>query len=427
MAARLYRLLLFCAAPLVRLRLVWRARREPAYGERQEERFGVVPSDVPVGPIWFHAVSAGETIGIAPLVHTVGDRAPELPLLVTTMTPTGSAQVRERLGDRVAHCYAPYDFAAAVERFYARVQPRLLILMETELWPNLLAAAKRRRVPVALVNARLSERSARGYGRFPSLTQPMLDALTLVCCQYPAHGERFCALGLGPERLQVTGNLKFDQTLPNDTAARCEQLTQQLALGPRWLWIAASTHEGEDEPMLDAHRALLAVDDQAVLLLVPRHPVRCDAVLALARARSLEAVPLSQARREGIGKAKVVIGDSMGELLLLYALAKLAFVGGSLIEHGGHNPIEPALAGTPMVMGPSRFNFAEVCALFEGAGALVSVADGSALAAVLKAAHDEPARFVAHAAVAREVVAAQRGVNERLLAALTPLIEPPSD
>ena len=426
-----YRCLLFLAQPLVRWRLHRRARREPAYGERIEERFGEVPDEVPRGVFWCHAVSAGETIGAVPLLLALHERYPKLPMLVTTMTPTGSQQVRDRLPASVAHCYAPYDFPSAVRRFFDRVQPRLLLLMETELWPTLLAEARRRRVPVVLMNARLSARSARGYGRFASLSRPMLAGLELVCCQYPAHRQRFIDLGAPAERVLVTGNLKFDQPLPEDQAERVAQWRLQLPVQGRWCWIAASTHEGEDAQMLAAHKALLAgpaASERPLLLLVPRHPVRTDDVcrlseaegFATARLSDLLAGPRAAAATEPID---VIVGDTMGDLFVLYGLAHAAFVGGSLVDHGGHNPIEPALCHLPLLMGASRFNFEEVCGFFDAADALLSVADATAIAAALERLRGEPAHARALGARARAVVSEQAGVQRRIEAALQPLID----
>lgn len=412
-----YFVLLLLAWPWAVLRLHWRGRREPAYRERRAERFGRVPVGIPPGCIWFHTVSAGETIAAAPLIGRLAAAFPGLPFLVTTMTPTGSAQVRERLGGRVHHCYAPYDFPWAVRRFYAAVQPRLVVLMETELWPNLIGAAAARGVPVLLVNARLSERSARGYARVGGLTRPMLERLAWIACQYPDHARRFEALGAPPERVLVHGSVKFDAALPADHAQRVAALRARWGLGPAPVWIAASTHPGEEQAVLAAHARVTARLPGTRLILVPRHPPRADEVARLCAGAGLRVGRQSRADAQDV-RADVVVGDTMGELLYLYGLADVAFVGGSLVEVGGHNPIEPALCGVPVVMGPVVFNFEDVVRAFRDAGGLAVVDDPEALAAVLVDWLGDAARRADAAARARAVVAANKGAGARLEALL---------
>ncbi|HEX7034212.1 MAG TPA: lipid IV(A) 3-deoxy-D-manno-octulosonic acid transferase [Pseudomonadales bacterium] len=412
-----YFVLLLLAWPWVVLRLHWRARREPAYGQRRAERFGRVPAGIPPGCIWFHTVSAGETIAAAPLIGRLAAAHPGLPFLVTTMTPTGSAQVRERLGERVHHCYAPYDFPWAVRRFYAAVRPRLVVLMETELWPNLIGAAAARGIPVLLVNARLSERSARGYARVGGLTRPMLERLAWIACQYPDHARRFEALGAPPERVRVHGSVKFDAALPGDHAERVAALRRRWGLGTSPIWIAASTHPGEEQAVLAAHERIAALVPGTRLILVPRHPPRADEVIALCAARGLRVGRQSRVEADD-ARAEVVVGDTMGELLYLYGAADVAFVGGSLVEVGGHNPIEPALCGVPMVMGPAVFNFEDVVRSFRDAGALEVVGDPEALARVVAGWLGDAERRADAGARARAVVAANKGAGARLEALL---------
>jgi len=408
-----YRLLLWLAWPWVRLRLRLRARREPAYAERVGERFGHVPAGIPKGVAWFHTVSAGETIAAAPFIAELAAAHPGVPCLVTTMTPSGSEQVQARLAGRVHHCYAPYDFPAAVRRFFDAVQPRLLVLMETELWPNLIATAAARGVPVLLVNARLSARSARGYRRVGSLTRRMLGALDLVACQYPEHAERFIALGAPRARVTVTGSVKFDLALPAGHAGRAALLRARWRLGDGPVWIAASTHPGEDEAVLTAHRAVRERLPGARLILVPRHPARAPDLLQLCGAAGY-AVGCHATAQTTDATADVVLVDVMGVLLDYYGLADVAFVGGSLVPVGGHNPIEPALCGVPVLMGPEVFNFAEVVEAFRAEGALALVGDASALAEAVAGWLTDPAARTAAGARACAVVAANRGATARL-------------
>lgn len=409
----LYQGLLVLAWPWVHVRLRWRARREPAYGDRIGERFGRVPTGLGTGPVWFHTVSAGETIAAAPVIAALLEAFPGQRFLVTTMTPTGSAQVRARLGDRVDHCYAPYDFPWAVRRFYDRIRPRLLVLMETELWPNLIAEAGRRGIPALLVNARLSEPSARGYARLGRLTRDMLTRLRWLACQYPDHARRFIDLGAPRDRVVVHGNVKFDVTLPDDFPARVSALRGRFRLDRETVWIAASTHPGEEALVLAAHEGFRARRGDVRLILVPRHPARADEVAALCRARNLTCARLSTPGVDD-ARADVVLGDTMGELLYLYGLAAVAFVGGSLNGGGGHNPIEPALCGLPVVMGPDLFNFADVTDVFQASGCLRVAGDADDLAERVGEWLSAPAVAREVGERARAVVADNRGAKARL-------------
>lgn len=416
----LYSLLTTLALPAVWLRLRVRGFGAAAYRDRRGERFGQLPDDLPRGAIWFHTVSAGETIAAAPLIESLRERFPHIPFLVTTMTPTGSEQVR-RLLPGVAHCYAPYDFPWAVRRFLDRIGPRLLVLMETELWPNLVRATSARGVGVVLANARLSARSARGYRAIGGLTRPMLAAIDHIACQQAEHRQRFIDLGARPEHVSVLGNIKFDLVFPEDLEYRTEALRAHLALGAGPAWIGASTHEGEEAVLLDAHRRLLQAHSDLVLLLVPRHPERFDAVAQLAAAQGFTVA--RRTARGGDERAQVVIGDTMGELVFMYGLVDVAFVGGSLVDRGGHNPIEAAAWGVPILMGPSVFNFDHVVALFERAGSLERVVDAGQVAAQVGRWLDDSALRTRAGTAGREVVVANRGARARLEVMLAERIE----
>lgn len=413
----LYALVLLFARPLVRLRLAYRARRDPAYGERIQERFARLPEGLPHGAVWFHTVSAGETIAAAPIILALADRHPDVPVLVTTMTPTGSAQVARLLDDRVAHCYAPYDFPAVVASFFDQLTPRLLVLMETELWPNMLREAAARDVPALLVNARLSERSARGYARLGALTRSMLESLRFIACQYADHAERFLALGAPADRVAALGSVKFDIRLPADHGERVRSMRERWALGGRPVWIAGSTHPGEEEIVLAAHQRLKARFPELLLILVPRHPERRGEVGALVDQAGFSQAWMSEV--DAPAGRDVVLGDTMGELLYLYGLADVAFLGGSLVSVGGHNPIEAAVCGVPLIMGPETFNFPDVVAAFGDARCLHLISDADSLAErVADYLADEPARRAA-GKTAVEVVARNRGATERLLELLS--------
>lgn len=414
-----YNVLLAVAAPFVWLRLFVKARREPAYARRRGERFGRVPAGVGRGVVWLHAVSAGEVNGAAPLIRALHARLPGECFLVTTMTPAGSDAVRRLLGDIVQHCYAPYDFPWAVARFVARVEPRILVLMETELWPNLIRATRQTGAPVALINARLSERSARGYARVGRLTRQMLQHLDRVVCQYDDTARRFKALGAPAERVMVAGSVKFDLAPPPDLADQVAALRRTWAQG-RLVWVAGSTHPGEDEIVLRAHAALLQEFPNLLLVLAPRHPARTKDIERLCARRGLEAARLSNASPDG-APPPVLLVDVMGRLLPLYGMADVALLCGSFVPIGGHNPIEAALHGVPMLMGPHRFNWTEVERRFRAEGCLSHVTEDT-LADAVAALLAHPAERERQGILARETVARNRGAQERLQAHLVALI-----
>ncbi|MBC9249165.1 3-deoxy-D-manno-octulosonic acid transferase [Pseudomonas alcaligenes] len=417
----LYTLILHLALPFIFLRLLWRAWRAPAYGRRIGERFAVGLPALRPGGIWVHAVSLGESIAAAPLIRELLARYPELPITVTSMTPTGSERIQALFGDQIQHCYLPYDLPWACARFLHRVQPRLALIMETELWPNHIHQCAKRGVPVVLANARLSERSARGYARFAKLTAPMLAELSLIAVQTEAEAERFRQLGARPGCVTVTGSIKFDLSVDAQLQARASQLRSEWGAAQRPLWIAASTHVGEDEIVLASHRQLLAERADALLILVPRHPERFAGVAELCAREGFACVRRSTG--EAVAAAtQVLVGDTLGELLFLYALADLAFVGGSLVPNGGHNLLEPAALGKPLLSGPHLFNFLEIAALLRGAGDLLEVADAGQLQAALQMLFTDAAQARQRAEAGLGVLRANQGALARLLDGLAPLL-----
>jgi 3-deoxy-D-manno-octulosonic-acid transferase len=420
----LYTLLFHLGLPLLALRLWLRSRKAPAYARRLSERFGFGLPALRPGGIWVHAVSVGESIAAAPLVRALLRQYPDLPITLTCMTPTGSERILALFADepRVQHCYLPYDLPWASARFLDRARPRLAVIIETELWPNHIQQCAQRGIPVVLANARLSQRSARGYARFPRLTRPMLRALSLIAVQSEAEAERFRALGAAPERVQVTGSIKFDLRIEPALLARATEQRQQWQLDTRPVWIAASTHEGEDEVLLDAHRRLLATHPDALLILVPRHLERFETVFAQIRQQGFQACRRSTGEAVGAG-TQVLLGDTMGELLFLYALADLAFVGGSLVANGGHNLLEPAALGKPVLSGPHLFNFLEIAERLRSAGALVEVDDASGLATALQRLIELPRDAERMAAAGQEVMRANQGALGRLLEGLGRFLE----
>lgn len=422
----LYTLLLHLALPLILLRLYLRGRQAPAYRQRVAERFSFALPPLQPGGIWVHAVSVGESIAAAPLIRALLERHPGLPITITCMTPTGSERIRalfarELQSGRVQHCYLPYDLPWAAARFLDRVRPRLALIMETELWPNHIHQCARRGIPSVLANARLSEKSARGYARFAGLTRPMLAEMSWIAAQTEAEAERFRQLGARAECVSVTGSIKFDLSIDPELKPRAQTLRARWGAERRPVWIAASTHAGEDEIILAAHRQLLASHPDALLILVPRHPERFDAVDVLCRREGFATLRRTSGQPVGEGD-QLLLGDTMGELLFLYALADIAFVGGSLVPNGGHNLLEPAALGLPVLSGPQLFNFLEIAAQLREAGALQEVQNAPSLSAALGRLLEDDERRQVMADAGLRVLAANQGALQRLLSGLERLL-----
>lgn len=408
MARFLYCIALWLGSPLVWLRLLWRSRKQPEYLESIGERWGYYRQRPERPVIWVHAVSVGETRAAQPLVEALIAAYPDHCLLLTAMTPTGRAAGREVFGDRVVQAYLPYDYPGAVGRFCRHFAPRLGLLMETEVWPNLLAEAQRRKLPVGLVNARLSDRSARGYRKFGALARPAFSALAGAAAQTAADAAR---LGeLGTPAVEVCGNLKFDVTPRPDLLELGRSWRQSL--GKRRIWLAASTREGEEALVLAAHARL---PGDVLLILVPRHPQRFDEVTRLA-AEATGREPIRRSSGFPAPESRIWIGDSMGELAAYYAAADLAFVGGSLLPLGGQNLIEAAACGCPVVIGPHTFNFAQATADAVAAGAARQLGTAEELRAAVAELLDDPAALATMATAASSFAATHRGATQRTLA-----------
>lgn len=383
----LYRLALLLAAPLIPLRLLWRGRRERGYWRHWGERLALGPAPV-TDPLWIHAVSVGEMRAAQPLIDALRTAHPDTAVLLTCMTPTGRATAQSLYGSFATIVYLPYDYAWVVRRFLRLLQPRVGILMETELWPNLIRAAAQADVPLVLANARLSARSARGYARLPALTRASLQRIDSIAAQTEADAARL--LGLGAASVHVTGNLKFDIAPPADQLER--GAAWKAAWGTRPVLLAASTREGEELPLLRAFRD--TAPGSVLLVLVPRHPQRFDAVAALVESTGLPYQRRSAAEGTALNPdTRVLLGDSLGELFAYYAACDVAFVGGSLVPLGGQNLIEAASVGRPVLVGPHTFNFEEATQRAIDAGAALRVNDAADLLEnALKLLGDAPAR-----------------------------------
>jgi len=420
----LYTALFYLGLPLVAIRLWLRARKAPAYAKRIGERFSLGMPTLQPGGIWVHAVSVGESIAAAPMIRALLQRYPQVPITVTCMTPTGSERIQALFANepRIQHCYLPYDLPCAAARFLDRVQPKLAVIMETELWPNHIHQCAKRGIPVALANGRLSERSAKGYGRFRKLTAPMLAEMSLFAVQTEAEAQRFRDLGARPETVEVTGSIKFDLTIDPQLLQRAAELRGQWQAQDRPVWIAASTHEGEDEVVLAAHRRLLANHPDALLILVPRHPERFNAVFELCQREGFATARRSTGTIVD-AQTSVLLGDTMGELLFLYALADSAFVGGSLVANGGHNLLEPAALAKPVLSGPHLFNFLDIAAQLRAGGALVEVDDAEGLAIEVQRLFELPRDAQRMAEAGLTVMRRNQGALQRLLEGLGRLIK----
>ena len=417
-----YLLAVYLATPVVSAMLLWRGLRDRSYWDNFGERFGFGVRAAPHG-VWLHAVSVGEVQACAPLVSALARRHPGVPLTVTTFTPTGAARARALFGNLAHVRYVPYDLPGAVRRFFRRVQPRLAVIFETELWPNLYRECGRRRIPLVLASARISARSAGRYQRLGTLFRETLARTVLVAAQGAGDAERFRALGADPASTHVTGNIKFDFELPRDIAARGARLRAQYADG-RPLWVAGSTHGGiEEQAVLEAQRRVRTEHPGALLVLAPRHPPRFDEV-----AQALHASGVSFVRRSAAaatvtsGACEVLLLDSLGELLDFYAAADVAFVGGSLVTVGGHNLLEPAALGVPILTGPHHHNSEEIARLLIARGAAQVVHDGAELGGRVSALLADAAERERMGAAGRASVDSNRGALAKLLALIEPLL-----
>ncbi len=355
----LYTGLFLILLPLIFARLWWKEKQVPGYRVRWLQRLGIFrPIRAPKPVIWIHAVSVGEVIAAGPLIRRLLSEG-RYTLMVTTMTPTGSARVTASFAGEVAHVYAPFDLPWTVAAFIRRVKPVVTVIMETELWPNMLVECAHHHIPMVLANARMSGRSAARYARFPKTTKGILSLLDCVAVQNAVDGERFLQLGVAPDKLAVIGSVKFDVVISQNIKAQAQSLKEAYSLkGARPIWIAASTHEGEERLLLKAFTQLLEDAPNLLLIIVPRHPERFDDIYSLC-SQSFTTLRRSTGEVPNID-TQIVLGDTMGELMVLYGVSDMAFVGGSLIERGGHNMIEPAAWGLPVLSGPHTFNFAQI-------------------------------------------------------------------
>lgn len=412
----LYSVFFTLALPVVYLRLFYRGLKAPLYRERLLERVGIFAETPPKGGLWLHAVSVGEALTAVPLIKAFQARHPDVPVTVTTMTPTGSERVKASLGDTVFHVYLPYDLPFALGNFFRRIQPSVAVIMETELWPNVLQQCQKRDIPVVLANARISDQSIKGYQRLGVITSMMLNQLSCVLAQSKLDGERLLALGLSKDKLIVSGNLKFDKQPSEEQIAQGAILKEQLA--DRFVWVAASTHNGEDEQILEAFSQLKQSHPNALLILTPRHPERFNSVSEMVESQGFSFVKRSSGQLVS-REIDVMIGDTMGEMNVFFKAADVAFVGGSLIPHGGHNLLEPAAHAIPVISGPHLQNFAEIKQQLLNANAVTIINNATELAKSVKCFFESKTMRTEFGEKAKEVVQENQGALKTMLQSIS--------
>jgi len=353
-----YSAIFYLLIPFILLRLIWRGVKAPEYRQRWHERFAWYDRSCPKEVMWFHAVSVGEAEALFPLIRRLQQQKPQTKLLITTTTPTGSARVRSVLGQTVEHVYLPYDTPSSVRRFMQCFKPALAVIMETEIWPNLFSYCGEHEIPLYIINARLSEKSARGYRKLPSLIKPVLANVKQIAAQTQEDAERFITVGANPEQVMTVGNIKFDLEISEDLIAEGKQLKASI-FKSRFIWLVASTHKGEEQLFLEIYKELKQKIPELLLLIVPRHPERFSEVGELCEQNKL--VVITRTSKQPCDfETNVYLADTMGELKMLYAAADVAFIGGSMVPVGGHNLLEASAIGIPVLFGPYMSNFKEI-------------------------------------------------------------------
>jgi len=420
---KIYTVVFYSLIPLVLLRLAWRGLRNRGYLQRIPERFGFVSSSSAKKVIWLHAVSVGEARATPSLVEALRTIYKYHGVLITTMTPTGSDQVYSLYGDTVDHCYVPYDIGVAVDRFLDKKKPAIAIIMETEIWPNLYIYCQRRSIPIVIVNARLSSASTKGYKKILPLVRQTLSSVNRIGAQSRVDAENFLSIGASNEQIEVTGSIKFEFELSASLSEAADSLRHQWG-NNRMVWLAASTHEGEEDFVLAAYRELKHQFPELLLVLVPRHPERFASVARLSRKTGFGVASRSENQGPLPEDVDILIGDTMGELQLFYAAATVAFVGGSLVNTGGHNILEPAAVGTPIVFGPYMFNFREIGAMALECGAAEQIQSPLQLAETVKDYLSNPNKRHDAGEAGKRMVKDNRGALECTMKIITGVLPP---
>ncbi len=427
----LYTFLSYLALPFAFLRLLKKSKITPAYRQRWSERLGHPGFKLGFElnnkkSIWIHTVSLGEAITAYPLISRLLKNFPDHDFIITSMTPTGSEFIQQKIQSlnltKIKHCYLPYDLPVFIKRFLKQIKPEVLILIETELWPNLLKYAHQNSIKIILANARLSQRSYLNYARFKTLSFTMLNFIDLIMAQTPEDAERFKALGF-TKKLKITASLKFDLSIPDNISEKSQVLKNQIInFKTRPIWIAASTHEGEETYLLDIHRHLLKTNPNTLLILVPRHPERFSKIKKLCEQENFS-IQTRSSQEVILPSTQIFLGDSMGELLIYYSLAKIAFVGGSLVPRGGHNLLEPAALKIPVITGPHVFNFQQITETLVQAGGALLISEIPLITQALRDLFQEPERAQKMGELAYQVIQKNKGALDRQHALIKQLIE----
>ncbi|MEZ8585528.1 3-deoxy-D-manno-octulosonic acid transferase [Vibrio cyclitrophicus ZF65] len=411
----IYTLILSLASPLLLYGLYKSKPGKPSFGQRWKEHFGITPQTQGKNPIWIHAVSVGESIAAVPIIKQLKRRNPNQAIIVTTTTSTGAEQI-EKLGDLVEHRYMPIDFSWCIRGFLKTVQPKQMLIMETELWPNTLHCVAKAGIPISVLNARLSERSCQRYAKFQAVFDLLAKNISQVLCQYPSDAERFIRLGLDKASVHVTGSIKFDIEVSAEQVSKGKALREQIGF-ERCVWIAASTHQGEDEIVLDAHKQLLKDNPNTLLMIVPRHPERFNQVSELAQEHGFKTITRTS-QQPITSNVEVYIADTMGEMLVLLGGSDVCFMGGSLVggKVGGHNLLEPAALQLPLLNGPSYFNFSEITDKLLEAQAVTICQNSNEIAGQLRELFSQPDLRKNRGLAAYQVVEQNRGALNKTLA-----------
>jgi 3-deoxy-D-manno-octulosonic-acid transferase len=411
-----YSSLFYLVIPFILLRLLWRSIKAPAYRHRWRERFALYNKSYPQNVIWFHAVSLGEAEAVFPLVRQIQKQHQNVEILITTTTPTGSARVNAVMQETVTHVYLPYDIPDAINRFMRCFKPRLAVIMETEIWPNLFLACGKRRIPLYIINARLSEKSSLGFQKIPSLVRPTLAQVTLVATQTEDDATRFISIGADSSKVKTLGNIKFDIKVPQETIEQGIQLKIDL-FGGRFVWLIASTHKDEESIFLDLYQEIKKKIPELLLVIAPRHPERFSEVKKQCEQQQL-AVVLRTSKENVRSDTDVYLADTLGELKMLYASADVAFVGGSMVPSGGHNILEAVAVGVPVMFGPYMSNFKEIARKVLVANAAIQCKDEAALILNLLILYDQPSYRATLVEKAKAFMIQNQGATDKICKAL---------
>lgn len=421
MVSFIYKLLSYLIIPFLILRLWLKSFRQPAYGKRIKERLGLFPSPIKPTSIWIHAVSLGEVIAATTIVTALLKEYPNRNIVLTTTTPTGSQKAQILFAqaiqeNRIFHVYSPFDAPCCIQHFLQKTTPQLAIVMETEIWPNWFAACKKNNIPVIIANARLSQRSQEGYLRIKSLTAKTLQCVEKVLAQTKEDAARFISLGMSATQTIVQGNIKFDMPIPFDIYEKAKLFRAQLLAKERLVWIAGSTHQGEEEIILSAFKLIQEKNPNTLLILVPRHPERFDKVAELSKKAGFNIMlrtEVDSISAEAITEMNVLIGNTIGEMMLFLASSDVAFIGGSLITQGGHNILEPAALYVPVLTGPHMFNFQKIYDEFVQAECIITVHDAASLAQSILTLFADPALREEYASLSFKIIQQNQGALEK--------------